>query len=105
MSCGRPEAFRTPLSASLPLWLALLQEGAHALLGVSERGVEGHDLFGVGVCLLRGQPELAVERLLAYPYDQRAGLCDLFGQRTCLGLEVLRRNHPVDEAFREGFLG
>ena len=43
-------------------------------------GVEGHDLFGVGVGLLRGQPELAVERLLADPYDQRAGVRDLLGQ-------------------------
>src|SRR5215212_310957 len=58
---------------ALPLRLALLEEGAHSLLGVGERGVEGHNLLGVRVRLLDGHLDLAVESLLPDPNDERAG--------------------------------
>src|SRR5215211_2191933 len=92
-----------PHSTAFPLWLAFLEEGANALLGVGEGGVEGHDLFGVGVGLLRRHLELAVEGLLAQPHDERTGLYYLLRERPRLGIELLCGNHPVYEAFFEGF--
>src|SRR5215204_1312968 len=90
---------------SLPLRLALLEEGAHALLGVGEGGVEGHDLLGVRVRLLDGHFDLAVKSLLANPHDERAGIGDLLRQLPRLRLEFLRRHDPVDQSLGEGLLG
>src|SRR5215217_5047562 len=100
---GRPPS--AARLASLPLRLALLQEGADALLGVGEGGVEGHDLLGVGVGLLGGHLELAVEGLLADSDDERAGFDYLLRERAGLSLKLAGRDHLVDEPFGPGFFG
>src|SRR5829696_1778455 len=98
----RPWAARL---APLPLRPALLQEGADALLGVGEGGVEGHDLLSVGVGLLGGHLELSVEGLLADSDDERAGFDYLLRERAGLSLKLVGRDHLVDETFGQGFFG
>src|SRR5215210_8384332 len=93
------------LLSSLPLRLAFLEKRADTFLSVGEGGVEGHDLFSVGVSLIRGHLQLSVEGSFADADDERARLRYLLGESAGLCFQLLRRDHLIDESFGEGFFG
>src|SRR5437016_4909646 len=76
----------------------LLQERAHALLGVGGHGVQRHDGLREVVGLALIDVDLPVERFLADLYGQRAGVGDLAGELSNRSVELIDRHDPVDEA-------
>src|ERR687892_2896408 len=85
-------------SASAPGRRTLLQERGYALLGVVRRSVLAHHVLAELVGGVDAEVDLAIEGALADPDRQRAGRGDALRQLVRSGLELVRGDHPVDEA-------
>lgn len=88
------------LLSSLPERLALLYEGSNALARISVGHVPHHEFAGIFVGIGDGHLQLAIERLFAE--RQRVGRFrgDLRCQRLDRLLELLGRDHIVDQPMR-----
>src|SRR5208283_227909 len=93
-----PAAIGGRASLTAPDWFALFQECADALLRVHCHRVLAHYFFRVIVCLRSIEIDLIVERPLADPDYERAGLDDLNRQRERLRDQLRVRHHPVHES-------